>query len=86
MILSVSSSAALRPISGLAPAPSPLVSFPPSCSFDGRLRELERLQIRVCGDELDALDLGADHAVDGVASAAAHADHFDLRALLISLR
>ena len=51
--------------------------------LDGRLRELERLQIGVRGDEFDALDLGADHAVDGVASSAAHADHFDLRALLI---
>src|SRR6266568_2042976 len=35
MILSVSSSAALRPTSGLAPAPSPFVSFAPSCSFAG---------------------------------------------------
>src|SRR5439155_4121985 len=32
---SVSSSAALRPTSGLAPAPRPLVSFAPSCSFTG---------------------------------------------------
>src|SRR5579862_1151643 len=35
MILSVSSSAALRPTSGLAPAPRPLVSFAPSCSLTG---------------------------------------------------
>ena len=35
MILSVSSSAALRPTSGLAPAPRPLVSFAPSCNFSG---------------------------------------------------
>src|SRR5437667_30565 len=35
MIFSVSSSAALRPTSGLAPAPSPLVSLAPSCSFMG---------------------------------------------------
>src|SRR5215472_10737171 len=35
MIFSVSSSAALRPTSGLAPAPSPLVSFAPSCSLTG---------------------------------------------------
>src|SRR5487761_221165 len=34
-ILSVSSSAALRPISGFAPAPSPLVSFVPSWSLSG---------------------------------------------------
>ena len=35
MILSESSSAALRPTSGLAPAPRPLVSLTPSCSFTG---------------------------------------------------
>ena len=35
MILSESSSAALRPTSGFAPAPSPLVSFTPSCNFTG---------------------------------------------------
>src|SRR5215467_5470047 len=35
MILSESSSAALRPTSGLAPAPRPLVSFTPSCSLTG---------------------------------------------------
>src|SRR5580692_3846927 len=35
IILSESSSAALRPTSGFAPAPSPLVSFTPSCSFTG---------------------------------------------------
>src|SRR5712692_3538926 len=35
IIFSVSSSAALRPTSGLAPAPRPLVSFAPSCSFTG---------------------------------------------------
>src|SRR5487761_178815 len=34
-ILSVSSSAALRPISGFAPAPKPLVSFVPSCNLVG---------------------------------------------------
>ena len=40
MIFSVSSSAALRPISGFAPAPSPLVSFPPSCNFTGACESL----------------------------------------------
>src|SRR5690242_380537 len=40
MILSVSSSAALRPTSGLAPAPSPLVSFAPSCSLAGACESL----------------------------------------------
>src|SRR5262249_45766689 len=35
IILSVSSSAALRPTSGLAPAPRPFVNFAPSCNFIG---------------------------------------------------
>ena len=52
----------------------------------GRLRKLQRLQVGVGGDEFDALHLGADHAVDGVRTAAAHADHFDLRAVLRLLR
>src|SRR5439155_8797594 len=40
----------------------------------------ERLQIGVGDDELDALEAHVDHAVDGVAPAAANADHFDARA------
>src|SRR6266446_7331660 len=35
IIFSVSSRAALRPTSGFAPAPRPLVSFAPSCNFTG---------------------------------------------------
>ncbi len=50
--------------------------------FDGRLRKFQRLQIGVGGDEFDAFHFGADHAVDGVGTAAAHADHFYLRAVL----
>src|SRR5271170_2806755 len=119
-IFSVSSSAALRPTSGLAPAPSPLVSFAPSCSFTGaceivraiesfenffrvlergfaadlgigagaesfselraqlqfygRLRKFQRLQIGVGRDEFHAFHFRADHAVDGVGTAAAHTD------------
>ena len=86
MIFSVSSSAALRPTSGLAPAPSPLVSFAPSCNFHRRLRKLQRLQVGIGGDEFDAFDLGADHAIDGVAPAAAHADHFYFRRRSSSLK
>ncbi len=40
MIFSVSSRAALRPTSGLAPAPSPLVNFAPSCNFTGACESL----------------------------------------------
>ena len=41
---------------------------------------LQRLQVGVDRDELDALDLGLDHAVDGVDAGAADADHGQDRA------
>ncbi len=66
---------------GIGARPEPFGKFPADLQLDGGLRELQRLQIRVRGDELDSLDLGADHPVDGVASAAAHSDHLDPRAL-----
>src|SRR5438874_2572011 len=43
------------------------------CSAD-----LRRLSVGIDGDELHALDAGFDHAVDGVAAAAADADDLDL--------
>src|SRR5207248_3866474 len=42
-----------------------------------RRRLLQRLQVRVDGEELDALDLSLDHAVDGVDAGAADADYAD---------
>ena len=45
--------------------------------FDRSLRELESLHVGVGGDELDALHVRLDHAVDGIAAAAAHADDLD---------
>jgi hypothetical protein len=45
----------------------------------GRLRQLQRLHIGVGGDKLHAFHVGLDHAVDGVAAAAAHADYLDAR-------
>ena len=77
MIFSVSSSAADRPTFGSAPAPSPFVSFAPICSLIGAALFLQRLQVGVGDDELDAVEAGAHHAVDGVAAAAADADHLD---------
>ena len=41
---------------------------------------LQRLQVGVDRDEVDALDLGLDHAVDGVDAGAADADHGQDRA------
>ena len=80
MILSVSSSAAWRPTFGSAPAPSPLVSLLPICSLIGAGVGAQRLQVGVGDDELDAVEAGLHHAVDGVAAAAADADHLDARA------
>ena len=42
-----------------------------------RVRHQQRLRVGVDGDELDALDAGFDHAVDGVGAAAAGADDLD---------
>src|SRR5690606_29701423 len=44
----------------------------PDLDLDLRPRVLQRLRIRVDADELDALQLLVDHAVDGVAAATAH--------------
>ena len=46
------------------------------------IREKQRLAIGVDGDELDALDAGLNHTVDGVGSTAAHSDDFDDRQML----
>ncbi len=80
MIFSESSSAARRPTSGLAPAPRPGGEAHAELQLDRRLAELERLHVGIGGDELHALHAGLDHAVDGVAAAAAHADDLDARA------
>ena len=78
----MSSSAALRPTSGIRARAQSLRQFCAQLQLHRRLRKLQRLQVGVGGDELHAFDLGADHAVDGVRSAASHADHFDPRAVL----
>ncbi len=52
--------------------------FHTQLEFHGRMRHAKRLQIRVGNDEFDALDAGIDHAVNSVAAAATHSDHFDL--------
>ena len=44
-----------------------------------RVRRLQRLRVGVEREELDAGDLGLDHAVDGVHAAAADADDAQLR-------
>ncbi len=56
--------------------------FAAELKFDRRLRKFQRLQIGIGGDEFDAFDFRADHAVDRVGTAAAHADDFNFRAVL----
>ena len=68
------SSIAWRPISGRAPAPSPRVSFLPIWTLTSDFDAGQRLGVGVDRDELDALEVLVDHAVDGVAAAAADAD------------
>jgi hypothetical protein len=46
-----------------------------------RLGSLQRLEIGVGDDELHALQVRLDHAIDRVAAAAAHADDLDLGAV-----
>ena len=48
--------------------------------LDRRTRALQGLQVCIGDKELDALDACFDHAVDGVAAAAADADYFNSRA------
>ena len=46
--------------------------------LDGRAAHLQRLQVGVGGHELHAFDVSINHAIDGIAAAAADTDNFDL--------
>ena len=65
---------------GSDPDPSPRVIASPMCSVSCAAEVLQRLQVGVDREELDALDLGLDHPVDRVDAGAADADHADHRA------
>src|SRR5208337_3453446 len=58
-----------------------LGEFRAELQFDGGLGEFEGLQVGVRRDELHAFHFGADHAVHGIAAAAAHTNHFQLGGL-----
>ena len=75
--VSALSSAARSPISGRPPAPRPLVSLSPMRTASGASLRQQRLGVGVDRDELDPVDAGLDHAVDGVAAGAADADDLD---------
>ena len=79
MTSSSASSAAARPMSGSAPAPRPLVRLAPSRMRLGAVREAQRLRVGVGHQEFDALEIGADHVVDRIASRAADPDNRDSR-------
>lgn len=66
---------------GIGAGAKSLGQFGADLQLHGRLRQFKRLLIGIGGDEFDALHLGADHAVHGVASATPNADDLDLRAL-----
>ena len=86
-ISGIASSAAPMPTSGWAPAPSPCVT--PIAELDAPvgLGEGQLLRVGVGDDELDALQPGLDHVVDGVAAGAADAEDDDARLqLLLILR
>ena len=51
-----------------------------------RLRHGQRLRIGVGDDEIDTLQSGGDHVVDGVAARAADAEHGDARLQLADVR
>ena len=68
-IFSVSSSAASRPTSGLAPSAQTFGEPRAELHSDRRLRPVERLKVGVRHQELDALDAGVDHVIYGVAPA-----------------
>ena len=75
--LSVSSRAACRPTFGSAPGAEPLGQLCADLQLVRRRVELQRLQIRIDDDELDAVEAGGHHAIHGVAAAAADAHDLD---------
>ena len=56
------------------------MSLPPIWILTGAGFDLQRLQVGVGDDELDAVEAALHHARDGVAAAAADADDLDARA------
>jgi len=76
IILSASSKAARRPISGLRPRPSHWSAWCQVVS-SRRTRHLESLQVRVATTN-STPSTPAQSSGDSVAAAAAHSDHFDL--------
>ena len=74
---SVSSSAAARPTFGSAPGAEALGQLRADLHAHRGGVVLQRLLVGVRDDELDAAQSGERHAIDGIAAAAADANHLD---------
>ena len=70
-------SAAWRADLGVAAGAEAPGELPADVELHVGVAHQQRLGVGVDGDELDALQPGVDHAVDGVDAAAADADHLD---------
>ena len=62
---------------GVRAGSKPLRDLAAELDSDPRFRLPERLKVRVGGDEVDALDSHADHAIDGVSPPTADTDDLD---------
>ena len=81
----MSSSAAARPTSGCAPAPRPSGHLGAHLDDALGLRHGERLCVGIGDDELDALQPGRDHVVDGIAAGSADPKHDNARLHLANI-
>ena len=62
----------------VGPRSQPSSQVPPDVELDVSVGHEQRLGVGVHGDELHATQIGLDHAVDGVDTAAANTDDLDL--------
>jgi len=62
---------------GVATGPEAAGQVPADVQLDLGVAHQQRLRVGVDGDEVDALQPGVDHAVDGVDAAAAHTHDLD---------
>ena len=62
---------------GVAPGAEAACELAADVELDVGVAHQKRLRIGVHGDELDALQPGVDHAVDGIHAASADAHHLD---------
>jgi hypothetical protein len=75
--LSELSSAARSPTSGPPTGPKPLGQLVTDTDGDGRFTGHERLGVGIDRNELDAVNSGPDHAIDGVATSATNTNDLD---------